>query len=169
MRTAFKSTGVFWATLLCVSAVSAAPPTYTIFDLGVLNVADSGSQALRISSGGIATGRSLGNPTRAFSWTQLGGTVGLPNLASPARNFSVGNSANDAGVVVGTGSTTAFGSSPLPLIWQGGVVAQLPLPAGQTLGRANDINASGVVVGSVGSGSLEFGVIYAGGTATVIT
>lgn len=152
----------------CGSAL-AAPPAYTIVDMGVVQPTDTASQANRISSGGVATGRSLGTPTQAFSWTQGGGIVGLPNLASPARAFSVGNGVNNAGVVVGTGTTTAFGSNPLPLIWQGGAVSQLPLPAGQSFGRANAINSSNVAVGSVGSGSTEFGSYYSGGSAVVIT
>ncbi|HMN94963.1 MAG TPA: hypothetical protein PKC43_00505 [Phycisphaerales bacterium] len=155
-----------------VGSALAGPPEYAIFDLGLVNPGDTASQGFRVSVNGIATGRSFGNPTQAFSWTQIGGLVGLPNLANPARPFSAGNGVNAAGVVVGTGATTAFGASPLPLIWESGNVAQLPLPAGQSLGRANDINAHGVAVGSVGSGSTEFGVLYqggAGGTAMVIT
>jgi uncharacterized membrane protein len=57
----------------------------------------------------------------------------------------------------------------LPVIWQNGVVSQLPLPVGQTLGDANSINASGVAVGSVNAGSDQRGVIYSGGSATIIT
>jgi len=164
--------GLVAATLGVVASTATAfapPPTYEIFDIGIVQPTDSASQGFRVSGNGIATGRSFGSPTQAYTWTKMGGLVGLPNLAAPSRPFSVGNGVNNAGVVVGTGSTTSFGSSPLPLKWQGGVVAQLPLPAGQTFGRANDINNLGVAVGSVGSGSLEFGVIYQGGAATVIT
>ena len=159
LATQFAMNGPTWA----------APPTYTIYDLGVVSPADGASQGFRVSSSGIATGRSVGSPTRAFTWTELGGLVGLPNLALPARNFSVGNGVNDAGVAVGNGTTTTFGSSPLPLIWQAGTVAQLPLPAGQTLGRANDINNANVAVGSVNAGSLEIGSMYSSGTGTTIT
>jgi len=153
-----------------VRAIGAsAPPSYTIVDLGVVQAGDSASQAMRVSPGGIVVGRSVGTPTQAFWWTAKGGIVGLPNLASPARPFGVANGANDSGLIVGTGSTTLFGSSPLPLKWEGGAVSQLPLPSGQTLGRANDVNASGVAVGSVGSGSLEFGCRYDGAVASVIS
>lgn len=160
------------AALGAASAAHALPPQYTIIDLGVARPADTASQAFRVSPNGIATGRSLGSGAAgnvAFSWTQGGGTVALPQLAAPVRNFSVGNGVNANGVVVGTGATTAFGSSPLPLIWQGGAVSQLPLPAGQTLGRANDVNISLVAVGSVGSGSSERAAMYAGGVGTIIT
>jgi len=43
------------------------------------------------------------------------------------------------------------------------------LPVGQTLGDANSVNASGVAVGSVNAGSDQRGVIYSGGSATIIT
>lgn len=148
-------------------ATLASPPQYLIVDLGLVHPADVASQGFRVSSTGIATGRSFGNPTSAFTWTESGGLVGLPNLAT--RNYCVGNGLNDLGDVVGTGATTSFGSSPLPLLWQSGAVSQLPLPAGQTLGRANDINNNGLAVGSIGSGSLEYGVRWSGGVATVIT
>ena len=91
----------------------------------------------------------------------------LPNLAG--RSYCVSNSANDNGIVVGTGATTVFGSGRLPVVWQNGVVSQLPLPVGQTLGDANSVNASNVAVGSVNAGSDQRGVIYNGGSATIIT
>jgi hypothetical protein len=69
---------------------------------------------------------------------------------------------------VGWGST-GFTNNRVPVIWQGGVATQLPLPAGQTLGDANAINNSGVVVGSVGPGGAQRGVIYSGGTAALVT
>lgn len=146
----------------------ATPPQYTIHDLGIIAPGDS-AQGFAVSPGGVAVGRTLGSSNQGFSWTEAGGLLALPNLTSPARPFGAANGANDAGAVVGTGTTTAFGSSPLPLIWQNQVVSQLPLPVGQTLGRANGINASGVAVGSVGGGSTEFGVVYSNGSAEVIT
>lgn len=145
-----------------------ALPQYTIIDIGLAQSTDSASQGLRVSPNGIAVGRSLRNGgSQAFSWTQGGGIVGLPNLAS--RPYAVANDANNNGVAVGTGATTFFGSSRLPLIWQNGAVSQLPLPGGQTLGDANAINNNGLAVGSVGSGSTQFGVIYDGGSANIIT
>jgi hypothetical protein len=85
------------------------------------------------------------------------------------RSYCVSNSANDNGVVVGTGATTAFGAGRLPVIWQNGVVSQLPLPVGETLGDANSVNSSNVAVDSVDGGSLQRGVIYSGGSAMIIT
>jgi len=55
------------------------------------------------------------------------------------------------------------------VIWQNGAVSQLPLPVGETLGDTNSVNASTVAVGSVNSGSSQRGVIYSGGSATIIT
>jgi hypothetical protein len=143
-------------------------PQYQIFDIGVVQVGDTASQGFGVSPGGIAVGRSFqANGTQAFTWTLQGGIVGLPNLSG--RSYCVSNSANDNGIVVGTGATTAFGSGRLPVIWQNGAVSQLPLPPGETLGDANSVNASNVAVGSVDAGSNQRGAIYSGGSATIIT
>ena len=155
---------------LC-AAVSTAPavagtlPQYTILDLGTVG-SDSASQAFGISAGGVAAGRSVGSTTTAYSWSLAGGFTALPKLTG--RNFAVGNDANDSGLVVGTATTTAFGAGAVPVMWTNGVVAQLPMPAGETVGRANSINAAGVAVGSVGSGISERAVIYSNGGVTVI-
>src|SRR5205823_9866503 len=141
---------------------------YQIYDIGVIGPGDTASQGFGVSRAGIAVGQSLRTDgSQAFTWTLNGGIIGLPNLAG--RNYAVSNSANDKGIVVGTGATTFFGSDRLPVSWQNGVVSQLPLPAGETLGDANSVNASSVAVGSVDAGSLQRGVIYSGGNATIIT
>src|ERR1044071_2145512 len=102
-------------------------PQYQIYDIGVVQQGDEASQGFGVSPTGIAVGRSLSNSgSQAFTWTLTGGLVGLPNLAG--RSYCVSNSANDNGIVVGTGATTVFGSGRLPLVWQNGVVSQLPLP-----------------------------------------
>ena len=159
------------AALLCLVAVAAASatfPQYQIYDIGVVEVGDTASQGEGVSHGGVAVGQSLRTGgSQAFTWTVNGGLVPLPNLA--ARSYAVSNGANDKGIVVGTGATTFFGSDRLPVIWQNGIVSQLPLPPGETLGDANSVNASTVAVGSVDAGSLQRGVIYSGGNATIIT
>src|SRR4051812_1720826 len=153
---------------LVLAATAMADPQYQIYDIGVVVQTDTASQGFGVSTSGVAVGRSFrSGGTQAFSYTHTGGLVPLPNLGS--RPFCVSNSANDSGIVVGTGATTAFGSGRLPVIWTNGVVAQLPLPAGETLGDANHVNASGVAVGSYNAGSLQRGVIYSGGSATPIT
>ena len=135
-----------------VAATATADPQYQIYDIGVVQTGDTASQGFGVSTGGIAVGRSFrSGGTQAFTWTLGGGIVGLPNLSG--RSFCVSNSANDSGIVVGTGATTSFGSDRLPVVWQNGVVSQLPLPTGQTLGDANHVNTSGVAVGSVNGGS----------------
>jgi hypothetical protein len=159
------------AALSCVAiipATSAPVPQYQIYDIGVVQGGDTASQGFGVSRAGIAVGRSFqANGTQAFTWTLKGGIVGLPNLAG--RSYCVSNSANDDGVVVGTAATTAFGSGRLPVIWQNGVVSQLPLLVGETLGDANSVNSANVAVGSVDSGSNQRGAIYSGGSATIIT
>ncbi len=144
------------------------PPQYQIFDIGIIQMGDTASQGFGVSTGNVAVGRSIRtNGAQALSWTLGGGIVGLPNIAG--RTHCVSNSANNSGIVVGTCATTLFGSSRLPVIWQNGVVSQLPLPAGETLGDANDVNSSGVAVGSVNGGSLQKTVYFSGGTATFIS
>src|SRR3954462_12869417 len=133
---------LFFACAVAQIAI-AATPQYQIFDLGVVQAGDTAAQGFGVSPGGVAVGRSVrSGGSQAFSWTAGGGLVGLPNLSG--RNFAVSNDANDNGVVVGTAATTLFGSSRLPVIWNNGVVSQLPLPSGETLGDANGVNASGV-------------------------
>ena len=161
----------FTVALLSVAilpAATATTPQYQIYDIGVIDPGDDASQGFDVSHGGIAVGRSIRTGgSQAFTWTLNSGIVGLPNLAG--RNHAVSNSANDNGVVVGTAATTLFGTSRLPVIWQNGAVSQLPLPAGETLGDANSVNASSVAVGSVDAGSLQRGAIYSGGSGTIIT
>jgi len=132
------------AVLLFPVTVAAAPATllpYQIYDIGVVDSGDTASQGFGVSHAGIAVGRSIHTGgSQAFTWTLKGCIVGLPNLAG--RDFAVSNSANDNGIVVGTGASTLFGTSRLPVIWQNGAVSQLPLPPGETLGDANSVNAS---------------------------
>ena len=143
-------------------------PQYQIFDIGLALPTDTASQGFGVSTGGTAVGRSINSAgAKAFFWTQAGGIFGLSNLAD--RAFCVSNGANNTGLVVGTCAASLFGTNRLPVIWQGGVVSQLPLPSGQILGDANDINASGVAVGSINSGSLQRAAIYSPGNTTVIT
>src|SRR4029077_11455086 len=166
MRVVIKISPVIASIVIAATAV--ATPQYQIYDIGVVQTGDTASQGFGVSIDGIAVGRSFrSGGTQAFTWTLSGGLVGLPNLSG--RSFCVSNSANDSGIVVGTGSTTSFGSARLPIVWQNGVVSQLPLPPGPTLGDANHVNASGVAVGSVNGGSLQRGVIYSEGSASIIT
>jgi hypothetical protein len=144
------------------------PPQYQIFDIGLVVVGDSASQGVGVSPGGTAVGRSVRTgAAQAFTWTQAGGIVGLPNIGG--RAFCVSNGANNTGIVVGTCASTLFGTARLPIIWTNGSVSQLPLPAGESLGEAYSVNASGVAVGSVNSGTPQRGAFFSGMTGTVIT
>src|ERR1041384_6796391 len=59
---------------------------------------DTASQGFGVSTGGTGVGRSVRTGgAQAFTWTQGGGIVGLPNLA--ARPFCVSNAANNTGAV----------------------------------------------------------------------
>lgn len=182
----YPMTSVFVARLLCSLMVvvlilsghsslwakktegASAGPQYQIFDIGIVESGDSASQGFGVSPGGMAVGRSVRTGgAQAFRWTQGGGLVGLNNL--PGRAFCVSNGANNNNRIVGTCAGTLFGTARLPVIWIDGSVAPLTLPPGETLGDANDINAGGHAVGSVGSGSFQKAVIYFGPNVTVIT
>lgn len=151
--------------LIAQAKAATVPPAYNIFDMGVVQSGDSAVQAFRISPGNVGVGRSLRNGgSQAFTWTLNGGIVGLPNL--PGFPYCVSNDANDTGTVIGVCATTVFGSGRVPVVWQNGVAAQLPLPSGETLGDANGINTSGNAVGSADSGAFQGAVLYSGGTGT---
>lgn len=153
---------------LAAVAAPAATPFYQIYDLGVVQAGDSSAQGFGASAGGVAVGRSIRTGgAQAFSWTRGGGLIGLPNLSN--RTFCVSNGANDVGRVVGTCATTLFGTNKLPVVWQNGAVTQLTLPAGETFGDANDVNAAGTAVGSVNGGSLQRAAVYNAASASVIT
>jgi uncharacterized membrane protein len=150
-----------------IPAATATTPQYQIYDIGVIDVGDDASQGFGVSHGGVAVGRSIRTGgSQAFSWTLQGGIVGLPNLAG--RNHAVANSAIEH-VVVGTAATSLFGTDRLPIKWLDGVVSQLPLPPGETLGDANSVNFSGIAVGSVDAGSNQRGAIYLGSGGGLIT
>ena len=169
-RKQFLHGWVVMGLLLLAIPQAMAQPTYTIINLGTVQPEDTASTGQGVSpDGSFITGYSSATGVgRALLWTQPGGTVGLPPLASPARNFSFPQGVNNGGAAVGFGATTAFFSSPLPVIWKNGSAMQLPLPAGQTLGRAYSVNTSEVAVGSVGGGSSEFATMYSGGAATIL-
>ena len=160
------SAALLWVSI--ISGATATTPQYQIYDIGVIEVGDDASQGFGVSHGGIAVGRSirtarvrrLPGHCRAAS---LGCRI-LPGAITPLRTART-----TTAIVVGTAATTLFGSSRLPVMWQNGAVSQLPLPAGETLGDANSVNASGVAVGSVDAGSLQRGAIYSGGSGTIIT
>lgn len=149
-----------------------AAPRYQIYEISNPN-SFTASQAFGISNAGVATGRyTFSGGSSIFSVMKGFGFTGHPNLES--RPFCVGNATTQTsmfggGVAVGTCATTLFGTSRLPVIWRSGAPTQLPLPSGETLGDANDVNAGEIAVGSVGSGSLQKAVYYSGNTATLIS
>lgn len=154
--------------LAWAAAAQAQTPAYTIIDLGVVG-SSTASQAFGMSTDGRSVvGRSLGNPTSATLWTAGGGLQALPNLAG--RSFAVANDVNNAGLAVGSSTTTSFGAGALPVVWNNGAISALTMPSGYTVGQANGVNAAGVVVGAVGSGVGQRGAIYSSsGIGSVIS
>ncbi len=150
-------------------SANAAQPIYEIFDMGIVG-ADTSSQGTRVSNNGTATGRSLSsNQASAFTLSGGGITVGLPKLTVPSRTYHQGNGINGFGDVVGVAATTFFGSNRLPVMWKGGLISQVPMPAGQTSGQAWDITDDGRIVGSINGGSLERAFYFDGTNSNVIT
>jgi len=167
MTTTFNRIAALAAGALIATAAQADAPSYSIVDLGVLG-SGTAAQANGISPDGrIIVGRSIGTQYAAYTWTAQGGMVGLPNLSG--RNFAVAYDVNDTGLAVGTSSTTAFGSSPLPVMWNNGAISALTMPAGFTAGQAYGVNAAGVVAGAVGGGVSQRGALFVNGVGSVIS
>ncbi len=159
--------GVLFSMVLSAGIVSAGSPQpqYTIVPIFLAGQATSNGQGIS-PSGDFATGTSDASGVR---WNSTNGTVQLAALTSPSRPYSLAQDVNDAGIVAGTGATTFYGSDPLPLIWSDtATVAQLPLPAGESIGRVYGINNSGLTVGSVDGGSLEQAATFTTSSGSVL-
>jgi uncharacterized membrane protein len=144
------------------------PPHYRIIDLGVVDDG-SASQAFGVSPHGLtAVGRVFtdsGFP--AFYWTRGTGPVALPNLQG--RSYAQANAVNAKGMIVGTSTTTSFGSGALPVSWVDGVITEYKLPPGQDVGRAVAVNSRGIAAGSVGGDVDERAAVFRHGGTEVIT
>ncbi len=151
---------------LLVSAPVMAQPSYEIISLGQAGESASGGQAVSIG-GGFAAGFTVTSQDDALLWSAVGGATVLPD--EPTRPYSAPWSVNDAGTIVGIGATTFFGSSALPVMWKNGTATALPLPPGETLGRAYSVNNSELAVGSVDGGSLEQAATFTETVGTTIT
>ncbi|MEM7455140.1 MAG: hypothetical protein AAF456_12385 [Planctomycetota bacterium] len=151
--------------LIACQTESFAQPQYEIISLGQAGESFSGGQAAA-SGGMFVAGFSDNDP---FVWDATTGVV-TPLPSEATRPFSTPWAVNDSGAIVGIGATTFFGSSALPVIWDGGTASALQLPSGQTLGRAYGINNSELIVGSVNGGSLEQAAVFStSGPGTVLT
>jgi hypothetical protein len=139
-----------------------AQPQYSIVSLAQPGEAQSGGQAIS-STGNFAAGFTNNAP---LLWSASGGTSVLP--AAAGRAFSSPQSVNDTGTIVGVGATTFFGSGALPVMWKDGAAIVLPLPAGETLGRARSVNNSELAVGSVDGGSAERAATFTAAVGTEI-
>jgi uncharacterized membrane protein len=135
-----------------LASTTSAQPQYNIISLGQVGEFASGGQGVS-TSGNFAAGFTVITEDDALLWSDVGGTTVLPD--EPTRDYSKPWSVNDAGTIVGIGAQTFFGSGALPVMWKNGTATALPLPAGQTLGRAYSVNNAELAVGSVGGGSAE--------------
>jgi probable HAF family extracellular repeat protein len=115
-------------------------------DLGTL--AGEESAAADINASGQVVGHSSIGPsadTRAFLWSE----GQMRNLGTLGGRESGANALNDAGVVVGY-SRTPGDTATHACRWSDGVLQDLGILPGDSESRANDINASGQVVGYSG-------------------
>jgi probable HAF family extracellular repeat protein len=113
-------------------------------DLGTLAGEDSG--ATDISAAGQVVGHSSIGPsadTRAFLWTD----GNMRNLGTLGGTQSSATAINDVGVVVGYSGTSGDAETHA-CRWSKGALQDLGTLPGDGDSRANDINASGQVVGS---------------------
>jgi probable HAF family extracellular repeat protein len=116
----------------------------TIRDLGTLAGEESG--ATDVNASGQVVGRSSVDPltssSRAFLW--IDGQ--MRNLGTLGGSWSVATAINDAGVVVGS-SRTPDDKETHACRWAQEVLWDLGTLRGDGESRANDINASGQIVG----------------------
>jgi hypothetical protein len=144
--------------LLGLSSAGFAAPAYTITGYVPIGTDNTGSGNGISPSGNYATGfTQRSGSSNAIIFDFVGPAVSQANIVttSPTHPFGQGLAVNDNGIAVGAGYSTTFFSAPLPLMWQGGAVTQLPFPANFTAGRANGVNNSNVAVGSA-SGNASF-------------
>lgn len=102
------------------------------------------------SDGSVVVGESFSSYQEAFRWTELGGMVGLGDLAT-GSNMSVARGVSaDGSVVVGVSSTSG---GDRPFRWAGGAMVNLgKLAGGNAHAKAWGVSADGsVVVGESGS------------------
>jgi uncharacterized membrane protein len=153
------ATVVAGAIVFSSPAAQAAPPHYRIIDLGA-GPDGSDSQAFGVSPHGLtAVGRDFTDTgVPAYVWTRATGNVDLPNLDS--RVYAQANAVNAKGLIVGTSTTTVFGSGALPVMWLDGLITPYKLPNGQDVGRAVSVNVHGVAAGSVGGDLQERGALF---------
>jgi uncharacterized membrane protein len=123
---------------------------------------DANSAALAINNRGQAVGLSVRYPATsgpAILWDR-GIAIELPSPQDPGEpGYAIATAINERGQVVGFVDNPAWRT--LPLIWEDGVVTQLPFDSGNTEGvRAVGINNRGDIVGTSIDYGAEVGIIW---------
>lgn len=159
--------------VLAAATVAVATPQYKLIDLGLARSSDTDGRPFRISHDGVITGQSLnfGVDAAAFVGAVGGTETALPKYNNGTKTFAYnfGNGATSNGFVAGFAADKLNGTGKMPVIWQNGAAIGVKLPTGYTNGDLNDVNASGVAVGSVLVSRSQYGAIYQNGTESVIT
>jgi probable HAF family extracellular repeat protein len=123
-----------------ISAAAAAPPTYTLTDIGQLG--GGYTQAYGINASGWITGVSYaGNQPRAFLFDR----VSMTNIGSFSGTYSESNAINTSGTIAGWSGVSGGGA--VPVTWTGGTMTSLGSLGGSN-GYAWGINDSGQATGN---------------------
>ena len=156
------------------------PPTYTLTDLGPLNITAAPSGATAFNASGQVTGFRLENfpsqvcfasaANRAFQWNN-GAYTELGTLGGAS---SAGYGINSSSQIVGTVDLCLNNASvPRAFIWQNGTMTALdPSTNSSDYSSAFAINTNGDVTGSINHANSGVGyqpVLWKGGTAAGLT
>src|ERR1700676_769045 len=147
------------------------PPTYTLTDLGRMDLGGAPSGPTALSSNGQVAGLYFNYTTqvnRAFFWSN--GT--LTELGTLGGSLSLGYGVNSAGQIVGLSSLST--NTGRAFIWQNGVMTNLGDPTGDPnlSSEAFAINSFGDVGGYENQSGVATPIIWKGGThagATVLS
>lgn len=155
------------APVLFAGAAAAAPPTYTVTDIGTLD--GTGSFGTAINAAGWVTGLSYtdGSTTTNAPRSAIiyNGTT-ITSLGAPLDVFASGQAINANGWVAGW--LRGAGARPAGFLYDGTTTTILPTLGGGRGTRALGINDAGTVVGfSNPAGISSFqAFVYSGGTMT---
>ncbi len=151
-----------------VSAAGAGPPACPQYTVEVIQAAPCGFSVDPLTVGtGIAGGTVVGyydvcftSKERAFVADVAGGFLTLPLLPGFVSMQAWG--VNDGGDVVGWLETSTRVKHPF--LYSGGVVAELPIPAGFSGSQALRLNNAGTIVGASFAPSAPEPTVWVGGS-----
>lgn len=155
----------FSGPVLFAGAAAAAPPTYTVTDIGTLD--GTGSFGTAINAAGWVTGLSYtdgSTTTNAPRSAIIYNGATLSALGAPLDVFASGEAINANGWVAGW--LRGAGARPAGFLYDGTTTTLLPTLGGGRGTRALGINDAGTVVGFSNTSNLSatHAFVYSGGT-----